>query len=120
MIGNTFSTPSPGSSASVSPGRSSPSAAMTVWWVPLMTWGVIPKEVICATMWPIWSAVASAFMTTITLARPSASRFWNRELNKRNRPETCRFRQIPGRCVLLSFRERLTPHAKPGDLSAAR
>ena len=47
MIGRTFSTPSPGSSASVSPGRSSPIAAITVWCVPLITWGVSPSEVMC-------------------------------------------------------------------------
>ena len=45
MIGRTFSTPSPGSRASVSPGRSSPSAAMTVWCVPWITWGFNPSEV---------------------------------------------------------------------------
>ena len=37
MIGKTFSTPSPGSRASVRPGRSSPIAAMTVWCVPRIT-----------------------------------------------------------------------------------
>ena len=45
MIGRTFSTPSPGSRASVRPGPSSPSAAMTVWWVPWITWGFNPSEV---------------------------------------------------------------------------
>ena len=45
MIGKTFSTPSPGSRASVRPGLSSPSAAMTVWCVPWITWGFRPSEV---------------------------------------------------------------------------
>ena len=70
MIGKTFSTPSPGSRTSVSPGRSSPIAAITVWCVPWMTWGVIPSEAMCATMWSICSAVASGFITTITVPRP--------------------------------------------------
>ena len=47
MIGRTFSTPSPGSSTSVSPGRSSPIAAITVWCVPWITWGVSPSAVMC-------------------------------------------------------------------------
>ena len=50
MIGRTFSTPSPGSSTSVSPARSSPSAAMTVWCVPWITWGVSPSAVMCCAM----------------------------------------------------------------------
>ena len=79
MIGRTFSTPSPGSRASVSPGRSSPIAAITVWCVPWITWGVSPSVAMCATMWSICSAVASAFMTTITVPRPPrSSRSWNR------------------------------------------
>ena len=73
MIGRTFSTPSPGSRASVSPGRSSPIAAMTVWCVPLITWGVRPSEAMWPTMCSTCSAVASAFMTTITVTRPPSS-----------------------------------------------
>ena len=70
MIGRTFSTPSPGSRTSVSPGRSSPMAAITVWWVPWITWGFIPRAVMWAAMCSICAAVASAFMTTITVDRP--------------------------------------------------
>ena len=50
MIGRTFSTPSPGSRASVSPGRSSPIAAITVWCVPWITWGDSPSAAMWATM----------------------------------------------------------------------
>ena len=70
MIGRTFSTPSPGSRASIRPGRSSPIAAMTVWCVPRITWGISPSVPMCAAMWSICSPVASAFMTTITVPRP--------------------------------------------------
>ncbi len=74
MIGRTFSTPSPGSRTSVRPGRSSPMAAITVWCVPWITCGLSPSAVMCAATCSICAAVASVFMTTITLERPPESR----------------------------------------------
>src|SRR5271165_4595321 len=72
MIGSTFSTASPGSSTSVKPGRSSPSAAMTVWCLPWMTWGWSPSAAICRAMCWICASVASGFMTTIMMVHLSS------------------------------------------------
>ena len=66
----TLSTPSPDSSDSANPGRSSPMAAITVRWVPMRTCGSNPRERTWATMWSSCSVEASDFITTITVTRP--------------------------------------------------